>query len=73
MNSYHLETNVQQQKSSKELIVLIYILCIKAAFKKVCNNDLDQFAKTVIAQKAMAVSGATPEQVKNFVEQCFAF
>ena len=45
----------------------------KAAFKKVCNNDLDQFAKTVIAQKAMAVSGATPEQVKNFVEQCFAF
>ena len=36
---------------------------IKAAFKKVCNNDLEQFAKTVMAQKAMAVSGATPEQV----------
>ena len=39
------------------------IEAIKAALKKVCNDDLDQFAKTVIAQKAMAVSGATPEQV----------
>lgn len=36
---------------------------IKAILKKVCNDDLNQFAKAVIAQKAMAVSGATPEQV----------
>ena len=36
---------------------------IKAALKKVCNNDIDQFAKTVMAQKAMAVSGASPENI----------
>lgn len=36
---------------------------IKAMLKKVCNNDLNTFAKAVMAQKAMAVSGATAEQV----------
>ncbi len=36
---------------------------IKAALKKVCKDDLKQFAKAVVAQKAMACSGATPEQV----------
>lgn len=36
---------------------------IKEALKKICDNDLKIFAKTVIAQKAMAVSGATAENV----------
>ena len=36
---------------------------IKNALKQACENDLKKFAKTVMAQKAMAVSGATPEQV----------
>ena len=36
---------------------------IKSALKQACENDLKKFAKTVMAQKAMAVSGATPEQV----------
>ena len=36
---------------------------IKTALKQACENDLKKFARTVMAQKAMAVSGATPEQV----------
>ena len=36
---------------------------IKKALKQACENDLKKFAKTVMAQKAMAASGATPEQV----------
>jgi alkylhydroperoxidase/carboxymuconolactone decarboxylase family protein YurZ len=40
---------------------------VKAALRLAFNGDLDQFAKTVLAQKAMAVSGATPEQVAKVV------
>lgn len=36
---------------------------VKAALKKAFNNDLAQFAKTVVAQKAMTASGASPENV----------
>ena len=36
---------------------------IKAALKKVCNDDIEQFAKTIMAQKAMVVSGASPENI----------
>ena len=49
------KTAIPKDLNSKE--------AIKAALKKVCNNDIDQFAKTVMAQKAMAVSGASPENI----------
>ena len=36
---------------------------VKAVMKKAFSNDLKKFAKSVIAQKAMTVSGANPEIV----------
>ena len=36
---------------------------VKAVLKKAFSNDMTKFAKSIIAQKAMTASGATPQTV----------